>query len=111
MTAQKPERISPNITLAVLALGSLSYAVLSGAVIPHPLTTIRDVLSDTFHSRAEASVLRYVVVGCACHQISTMRRPISTYSVPRSSGAPANDGSGGDGRPGGRDPLHPRSQQ
>ena len=34
MTAKKPERISPNITLAVLALGSLSYAVLSGAVIP-----------------------------------------------------------------------------
>jgi MFS family permease len=33
MTA-KTERVSPNVTLAVLALGSLSYAVLSGAVIP-----------------------------------------------------------------------------
>jgi EmrB/QacA subfamily drug resistance transporter len=33
MTA-KPQRVSPNVTLAVLALGSLSYAVLSGAVIP-----------------------------------------------------------------------------
>jgi MFS family permease len=33
MTA-KPERVSPNVTLAVLALGSLAYAVLSGAVIP-----------------------------------------------------------------------------
>ena len=30
----KTERVSPNVTLAVLALGSLSYAVLSGAVIP-----------------------------------------------------------------------------
>jgi EmrB/QacA subfamily drug resistance transporter len=33
MTA-KTERVSPNVTLAVLALGALSYAVLSGAVIP-----------------------------------------------------------------------------
>lgn len=33
MTA-KPERVSPNVTLAVLSLGSLAYSVLSGAVIP-----------------------------------------------------------------------------
>ncbi len=33
MTAQ-PERIHPNVTLAVLSLGALAYAVLSSAVIP-----------------------------------------------------------------------------
>jgi MFS family permease len=33
MTA-KPQRVSPNVTLAVLSLGSLAYSVLSGAVIP-----------------------------------------------------------------------------
>jgi EmrB/QacA subfamily drug resistance transporter len=33
MTA-KPERVHPNVTLAVLALGALAYAVLSAAVIP-----------------------------------------------------------------------------
>ena len=33
MTA-KPKRASPNVTLAVLSLGALAYAVLSGAVIP-----------------------------------------------------------------------------
>ena len=33
MTAQ-PDRVHPNITLAVLSLGALAYAVLSAAVIP-----------------------------------------------------------------------------
>ncbi len=34
MTAQQSERVHPNITLAVLAVGALAYAVLSAAVVP-----------------------------------------------------------------------------
>jgi EmrB/QacA subfamily drug resistance transporter len=42
MTSQR-ERIHPNITLAVLSLGALAYAVLSAAVIPALPTIQRDL--------------------------------------------------------------------
>jgi EmrB/QacA subfamily drug resistance transporter len=42
MTA-KPERVSPNVTLAVLALGALAYSVVGAAVIPALPTIQRDL--------------------------------------------------------------------
>ena len=43
MSAAEPERLHPNITLAVLSLGGLAYAVLSSAVVP-ALPTIQHSL-------------------------------------------------------------------
>ena len=43
MSAAEPERLHPNVTLAVLSLGGLAYAVLSSAVVP-ALPTIQHSL-------------------------------------------------------------------
>ncbi|MBS1878836.1 MAG: MFS transporter [Actinobacteria bacterium] len=43
MTAAGPERTHPNVTLAVLALGGLSYAVLSSMVVPALPTMMREL--------------------------------------------------------------------
>jgi MFS family permease len=46
MSAKASERTHPNVTLAVLALGGLSYAMLSSLVIPALPTMMRDLHTD-----------------------------------------------------------------
>ena len=46
MTSSTPDRTHPNLTLAVLALGGVSYALLSSAVVP-ALPTMENALGTT----------------------------------------------------------------